>query len=65
MLPILGTSFLFGWDGYDYEKGECIEIGKGNLVRKYKDIEVYHYGDSCYHNEEVQGFHGKELKTYD
>ncbi|MEG0037278.1 MAG: hypothetical protein RSB82_04180 [Victivallaceae bacterium] len=33
--------FLFGWDGYDYNEDEYIE--KGNLVKKYKDIEVYHY----------------------
>ena len=65
MLFFLGGSFLFGWDGYDYDEGEYVEIEKGNLVRKYKDIEVYHYGDGTYHDEEVQGFHGDELETYD
>ncbi len=64
-LLILGSSFLFGWDGYDYDEGEYVEIEKGNLVRKYKDIEVYHYGDGNYHDEEVQGFYGNELETYD
>ncbi len=65
MFPILGGSLLFGWDGYDCDEGEFIEIEKGNLVRKYKDIEVYHYEDGSYHDEEVQGFCGKELETYD
>lgn len=49
LLPVIGSSFLFGWDGYDYNEGEYIEIEKGNLVRKYKDIEVYHYEDGSYH----------------
>lgn len=65
LLPVFGSSFLFGWDGYDYDQGEYVEIEKGNLVRKYKDIEVYHYGDGSYHDEEVQGFYGNELETYD
>jgi len=64
-LTLLCSSFLFSWDGYDYDIGEYVQIEKGNLVRKYKDIEVYHYGDGSYHNEEVQGFCGHELETYD
>lgn len=64
-LLFLSSSFLFGWDGYDYDKGEYIEIEKGNFVRSYKDIEVYHYEDGNYHDEEVQGFYGNELETYD
>ncbi|NGX50414.1 MAG: hypothetical protein K1060chlam2_00260 [Chlamydiae bacterium] len=62
---LLGSSLLSGWDGYNYEEGEYIEINKGNLVRKYNDIEVYHSGDGSYHEEEVQGFSGNELETYD
>ncbi len=65
MLPIFGNALLFGWDGFDYEEGEYVEIEKGNLVRRYKDIEVYHYGDGSYPDEEVQGFFGNELETYD
>jgi len=56
---------MVGWDGYDYEKSEYIEIDKGNLVRRYNDIEVYHWGEGSYHEEEVQGFSGNELETYD
>lgn len=65
ILSISYCSLVSGWDGYDYDKGEYIEIGKGNLVRTYKDIEVYHYSDGSYHDEEVQGFYEKELETYD
>ena len=64
-LFFLSGSFLFGWDGYDYDKGEYIEIEKGNLVRSYKDIEVYHNEEGNYHDEEVQRFYGNELETYD
>lgn len=56
---------LFGWDGYDYNAGEYVEIDKGNLVRKGKDIEVYHWKDGECRDEEVQGFNGNELETYD
>lgn len=52
---ILGSSFLFGWNGYDYNENEYIEIEKGNLVRNYKDIEIYHYEDRSCYDEEVQG----------
>lgn len=65
MFPILGSSLLFSWDGYDYDEGEYIEIEKGNLVRRNKDIEVYHWGDGSYHDEEVQGIYKNELETYD
>mgnify|MGYP001572126340 CR=1 FL=1 len=42
-----------------------IEIEKGNYVREDEDIEVYHWEDGTYHTEEVQGFDGDELETYD
>lgn len=64
-LSFLISSALFGWDGYDHNAGEYVEIDKDNLVRKNEDIEVYHWEDGNYHNEEVQGFQGKELETYD
>ena len=28
----------FAWGGYDLKTGECVEIGKGNLVRRGRDI---------------------------
>lgn len=65
ILLISGSSIVFGWEGYDYEKDEYIEIEKGNYVRENEDIEVYHWDDGTYHTEEVQGFDGDELETYD
>lgn len=61
----LASAAVFGWDGYDYNAGEYVEIDKGNLVREGKDIEVYHGEDEEYRDEEVQGFNGNELETYD
>lgn len=65
IIPFLVSSFLVGWDGYDYVNSEYVEIEKGNLVREYEDIEVFHYADGGYHDEEVQGFDDDELETYD
>jgi len=36
------------WDGYDYDKGNFIEIEKGNLVRRGRIIEIYDYDDGQY-----------------
>ena len=33
----------FAWGGYDLKTGECVEIGKGNLVRRGRDIGIYDY----------------------
>ena len=60
----LANPILLGWNGHDYDAGEYVEIDKGSLVRKGKDIEVYHHDDGEYHDEEVQGFNGNELETY-
>ena len=59
------TGFVYAWDGYDYNAGEEIEVGRGNLVRRGSDIEVYHWDEGSYHDEEVQGMFGNELETYD
>jgi hypothetical protein len=32
------------WDGYDWDKGNSIEIEKGNLVREGETIDFYEYG---------------------
>ncbi|HBR21734.1 MAG TPA: hypothetical protein DD713_04095 [Nitrospiraceae bacterium] len=61
--------FIFAWDGYDYEKGSYIEIGKGNLVRSGKDIEIYDYGTGEYKDVEVESIkrYGSsvEVEVYD
>lgn len=61
--------FVFAWDGYDYEKGSYIEIGKSNLVRSGKDIEIYDYGTGEYKDVEVESIkrYGSsvEVEVYD
>lgn len=45
------------WDGYDYDKGNYVEIDKGNLVRPGNDIEVYDYDTGQYHDVTVDSIH--------
>lgn len=59
MLPTLA----FSWDGYDYESGSDVEIGKGNLVRQGKDIEFYDYGSGEYKSGEVQSVKSRGNKV--
>lgn len=57
------------WDGFDYEKGSMVEIGKGNLVRPGRDIEIYDYDDGEYKDVEVQSIRrsgsGVAVEVYD
>ena len=46
----------FSWDGYDYDRGDYIEIERGNLVRVGNDIEIYDYSTGTYKDVEVQSF---------
>ena len=55
----------YGWDGYNWESGENIEIEKGNLVRSGLDIEVYNWNSGEYNNEEVISISSDEIETYD
>jgi pyruvate/2-oxoglutarate/acetoin dehydrogenase E1 component len=58
-LPIPALS----WDGYDYESGSDVEIGKGNLVRQGKEIEFYDYGSGDYKSGEVQSVKSRGNKV--
>ena len=40
------------WDGYDYDKGNFVEIE--NLVRRGRTIEIYDYDDGQYKDVEVE-----------
>ena len=59
----------FAWDGYDYEKGDYIEIEKGNLVREDETIEIYDYSDNEYKDVEVESIeksgNSVEIEVYD
>jgi pyruvate/2-oxoglutarate/acetoin dehydrogenase E1 component len=63
------SSPALAWDGYDWESGSHVEIGKGNLVREGKDIEIYDYGKGEYRDvtvEDVRGTgSGAEVEVYD
>lgn len=57
------------WDGVDSSSGADVEIGKGNLVRPGRDIEVYDYGAGGYRDVEVQSIRryggSVEVEVYD
>ena len=40
-LSIIASTPTLAWDGYDWERGSFVEIGKGNLVRDGREIEYY------------------------
>lgn len=71
---VLLFSFIqpcFSWDGYDWQKGNYVQIGKGNLVRQGREIELYDYSDGKYKIYEVSsmrstsGGRHTELELYD
>jgi len=65
ILLLFLPTLAHGWDGYDYDGGEYIEIGSGNLVRSGEEIEVYHYGSGEYRYEDVESVSSDEVETYD
>lgn len=73
IIPMLSVmmfpSVAFSWDGYDYENGNYIEIGPGNLVRTGNDIEIYDYDDGTYKDVEVTDINrwgnSVEVEVYD
>lgn len=54
LVVILLATPCIAWDGYDYDKGNFIEIEKGNLVRRGRTIEIYDYDDGQYKDVEVE-----------
>ncbi len=50
-------TLTLAWSGYDYEKGDFVEIDTGNLVRSGNDIEFFDYNDGSYHNADVESIH--------
>lgn len=59
----------FTWDGTDTGTGGSVEIGKGNLVRQGRDIEVYDHEAGGYRDVTVEGIRrsgsGVEVEVYD
>lgn len=63
ILCLMLPTTAFSWDGYDYDSGSSIEIGKGNLVRQGKEIEFYDYGAGQYKSGEVQSVRSRGSKV--
>lgn len=42
------------WDGFDWNQGTYVEIGKGELVRPGQAVEVFDYRQGQYRQMEVQ-----------
>ncbi|MBK5565213.1 MAG: DUF5334 family protein [Ensifer sp. SSB1] len=59
----------YGWDGTDTETGASIEIGKGNLVREGRDIEIYDSETGDYRDVTIENIdrYGSdvEIEVYD
>jgi hypothetical protein len=57
------------WDGTDASSGEAVEIGKGNLVRSGRDIEIYDHGAGEYRDVTVESIQRSgssvEVEVYD
>ncbi|RVG58500.1 hypothetical protein CN175_15970 [Sinorhizobium meliloti] len=63
------SSPVLAWDGVDNATGSSVEIGKGNLVRPGRDIEIYDSGAGGYRDVEVQSIRRSggavEVEVYD
>jgi hypothetical protein len=64
----LSTHCAIAWEGYDYENGTFVEIEKGNLVRRGREIEVFDY-QRGYINVEVESVYRRgrtvEVEVFD
>lgn len=71
LLLVVFVQTCFAWDGYDWDRNSYVEIGKGNTVRRNRDIEVYDYGTNQYKTYEVQNIRNRaggrhtEIELYD
>ncbi|MDH4439177.1 MAG: DUF5334 family protein [Rhizobium sp.] len=68
-LSLIAPGAAAAWDGVDSSTGGSVEIGKGNLVRSGRTIEVYDADAGDYRDVEVQSirrFGGSvEVEVYD
>ncbi len=68
-LSIIASTPTLAWDGYDWERGSFVEIGKGNLVRDGREIEYYDYGSGGYKWADVESIRSYgssvEIEIYD
>ena len=69
LLSVIVSTSSLAWDGYDWDRGSYVDIGKGNLVRKGREIEYFDYRSGDYRRGDVESIrsHGSkfELEVYD
>ena len=51
---LANTTPAAAWNGYDWNQGTYIEIGKGEQVRPGREVEVFDYRSGQYRQMEVQ-----------
>lgn len=68
-LTLAGSAPTQAWDGVDSATGGSVEIGKGNLVRSGRAIEIYDGDAGEYRDVEVQSIRryggAVEVEVYD
>lgn len=66
---ILIAGSVLAWDGVDSSSGGAVEIGKGNLVRSGRTIEIYDHASGSYRDVDVQSIRrfgtSVEVEIYD
>ena len=53
-LFFLHPTAIMAWSGYDWDKGNFVDIDKGNLVRSGETVEVYDWSDGRFKDMEVE-----------
>lgn len=60
---------VVAWNGYDWERGDFVEIDSGNLVRRGGSIEIYDHSTDEYREVEVERVRERatcvEVEVYD
>lgn len=68
LLLLLSTGAL-AWSGYDSDKGNFVDIDKGNLVRRGETIEIFDGDDGRFKDVEVESIrrfgNTVEVEVYD
>lgn len=58
LVMVVGLGLIYcapsmAWNGYDYDRGNYVEIERGNLVREGQTIEYYDYSTGNYSTGDV------------
>lgn len=68
-LLLLVPTGALAWNGYDSDKGNFVDIDKGNLVRRGETIEIFDGDDGSFKDVEVESIRRfgnmVEIEVYD